>query len=158
MVNLSTMEVINRGSVGWKKCSKNCSIARVRWAEKSTAQFALLLRKFGKISKNPGHASSQPTFLRLINVFQTLWISVEITLIRCWNWNKIQRRIFNIAQRWYNVGVRRWNNVDTTLSCRCFKMVSTLVKAISKPVRLAISSNLWKDNQVLFCLIFFTRY
>ena len=32
-----------------------------------------------------------------------------------WKWNKIRRRIFNVAQRWYNVGVRRWNNVETTL-------------------------------------------
>ena len=51
-----------------------------------------------------------------------LWINVEITLIRRWKWNKIRRRIFKIAQRWYNVGARRWNNVakrwynvDTTL-------------------------------------------
>ena len=45
----------------------------------------------------------------------TLWISVEMTLIRGWKWSKIWRRIFNVAQRWYNVVVRRWNNVETTL-------------------------------------------
>ena len=58
---------------------------------------------------------SQPTFRRQINVVSTLWINVEITLIRRWKWNKIRRRFLNVAQRWYNVGVRRWNNVDRTL-------------------------------------------
>ena len=65
---------------------------------------------------------SQPTFQRRINVVSTLWINVEITLIRRWKWNKIRRRIFNVAQLWYNVSARReatskqrWYNVDTTL-------------------------------------------
>ena len=57
---------------------------------------------------------TRPTFQRRINVVSTLWINIEITLIRRWKWNKIRRRIFNVAQRWYNVGVRRWNNVETT--------------------------------------------
>ena len=34
------------------------------------------------------------------------------------------------------------NNVDTTLSRRCFEIVSTLVKAISKPVGLVVSPDL----------------
>ena len=85
---------------------------------------------------------AQPTFQRRINVVSTLWINVEITLIRRWKWNKIRRRIFNVAQRWYNVGVRRWNNVDTTLSRCCFNVVSTLVKTIPKPVGLVISTDL----------------
>ena len=44
-----------------------------------------------------------------------LWISVEIALIWRWKWNKIWRRFFNVAQRWYSVGSLRWNNVETTL-------------------------------------------
>ena len=51
-----------------------------------------------------------------INIVSTLWINVEITLIQRWKWNKMRRRIFNVAQRWYNVSsVRPWNNVKTTL-------------------------------------------
>ena len=79
----------------------------------------------------------QPSFQGRINVVSTLWINVEITLIRRWKWNKIRRRIFNVAQRWYNVSVRRWNNIETTLHNvgttlikRCFNRASTLVKAI----------------------------
>ena len=34
----------------------------------------------------------QPTFQRLINVIWTLWINIEITLIRRWIWNKIRGR------------------------------------------------------------------
>ena len=41
--------------------------------------------------------------------------NVEITLIWRWKWNKIRRRIFNVAQRGYNVSAQRWNNVQTTL-------------------------------------------
>ena len=58
---------------------------------------------------------TQPTFQRWINVVSTLWINVEMTLIRRWKWNKIRRRIFNVAQRWYNVSAWRWNNADTKL-------------------------------------------
>ena len=32
-----------------------------------------------------------------------------------WKWNKIWRRIFNDAQRWYNVSAWRLHNVETTL-------------------------------------------
>ena len=56
----------------------------------------------------------------------TLWINVEITLIRRWKWNKIRRRIFN---------------VDTTLSQFCSNLASTLVKAVSKPAGLVISTD-----------------
>ena len=85
---------------------------------------------------------TQPTFKRRINIVLMLWIYVEIALIRRWKWNKIRRRIFNVALHWYNVGVRCWNNVDTTLSQRCFNVASTLVKALSKPVGLVISTDL----------------
>ena len=84
---------------------------------------------------------TQPTFQRRINVVSTLWINVEITLIRRWKWNKIRRRIFNVAQHWYNVAVRRWNNVDTTLSQLCSNLASTIVKAVSKPVGLVLSTD-----------------
>ena len=59
--------------------------------------------------------STHPTFQRRIIVVSTLWINVEITLIRHWKWNKIRCRIFNVAKRWYNISARRWNNVETTL-------------------------------------------
>ena len=49
---------------------------------------------------------SQPTFQRRINVVSTLWINVEIMLIRRWKWNKIRHWIFNVAQRWYNISAR----------------------------------------------------
>ena len=59
-------------------------------------------------------AISQPTFQRRINVVSTLWINVEITLTRLWKWNKIRRRIFNVAQRWIHVETTL-HNVETTL-------------------------------------------
>ena len=58
---------------------------------------------------------SQPTFQRRIDFISMFWINVEITLIRRWKWNKIRRQIFYVAQHWHNVGVRRWNNAETTL-------------------------------------------
>ena len=82
----------------------------------------------------------QPIFQRRINVVSTLWVNVEITLIRRWKWKKIQCRIFNVPQRWYNVSARSWNNAETTLynvettlcnvgstliQC-CFNLASTL--------------------------------
>ena len=100
-----------------------------------------------------------PTSQRRINLVSTLWITIQITVIRCWKWNnKIQSRIFNVSQHRYNVGVQHWNNVksalhnvngtvfqrctmfqrcfnvDMTLSQRCFNLAFTSVKAISKPI------------------------
>ena len=83
--------------------------------------------------------SSQPTFQRWINDVSTLWINLEITLIRRWKCNKIRRRIFNVTQRWYNVGSRlkeRENNVAQRWYKSCINLnvrlnaVSTSVKAI----------------------------
>ena len=82
--------------------------------------------------------TTQSTFQHRINVVSVLWINVEITLIRRWKWNKIWRRIFNVAQRWYNVSARRWNNVGTTLIQRCFNLASTLVKPILNPIGLVM--------------------
>ena len=48
------------------------------------------------------------------HVGSTWWINVEIRLFRRWKWNKIRRQIFNVGQRWYNVGVRHWHSVETT--------------------------------------------
>ena len=94
----------------------------------------------------------QPTFQSRINVVWTLSITVEITLVRRWKWNKIRRRIFNVAQRWYNFGARRWNNVEITLHNnetlynvgtkliqRCFNLASTLVKAVLNPIELVMT-------------------
>ena len=71
---------------------------------------------------------SQPTFQRRINFVSTLWMNVKKTLIRRWKWSKIQHQIFNVAQRWCNVGARRWNNIETTLCRHCFSAASTLLK------------------------------
>ena len=71
---------------------------------------------------------TQPTFRRRMNVVSTSWINFEITLIWRWKWNKIRRRNFNVAQRWYNVSAWRWNNADTTLYQRCCKVASTSAK------------------------------
>ena len=59
-----------------------------------------------------------------INIVSMLWINIEITLIQLWKWSKIRCRIFNVAQRWYNEGVRRWHNVETTW----YKFFSTLLQ------------------------------
>ena len=95
---------------------------------------------------------TQPTFQSRINVVWTLSIIVEVTLVRRCKWNKIQRRIFNVAQRCYNVSAWRWNNVEitlhnietmlynvgTTLIQRCFNLASTLVKAVLNPIGLVM--------------------
>ena len=111
-----------------------------------------------------------PTFQRRINIVSTLWITFQIALTRCWKWDQIQSRIFNVAQHWYHVGVQRWNNVkstlcnvnatvfqrctlslqrcfsvDMTLSQRCSNVASALVKAISRPIWLMKSMDLQKD-------------
>ena len=98
---------------------------------------------------------TQPTFQNRINVVWTLSITVEITLFRRCKWNKIRRRIFNVAQRCYNVSAWRWNNVEitlhnietmlynvgTTLIQRCFNLASTLVKAVLNPIGLVMILN-----------------
>ena len=101
---------------------------------------------------------TQPVFQRPINVVSMLWINVEITLIRRWKWNKIWRRIFNVAQRWNNVSARRWNNVETTLHNvettliqRCFTLASTLVKTILNPIGLVMIMDLQIHEKFLFC-------
>ena len=91
-------------------------------------------------------------FLTLINVIPTLWINVEIMSIWCWKWNKMRRRIFNVAQRWYNVSAQSRSNIDTTLHNvetilhnigtmliqRCFNLASTLVKPLLNPIDLVM--------------------
>ena len=85
---------------------------------------------------------TQPLFQHRINVVSTLWINVEITLIPRWKWNKIRRRIFNVAHHWYNVSAGRWNNVGTTLVQRCFNLASTFVKTILNPTGLVMIMDL----------------
>ena len=109
-------------------CFKICSFLFVSY----TKTISLLLHVsqpflflYLKCSPNCNKYSSQPTFQRRINVVSTLWINVEITLIRRWKWNKIRRRIFNVAQRWYNIAVWRWSNVEKTLIQLYLDVVST---------------------------------
>ena len=80
------------------------------------------------------------------------FVNIEITLTPRWKWNKIRRRIFNVAQHWYNINARRWSKVKTTLHKvettfhnigkslyqRCFNVASILVKGILNPVGLVM--------------------
>ena len=93
------------------------------------------------------------TFQRRISVVSMLWINVEIILIWRWKWNKIRRWIFNVAERWYNVSVRRRNsnettlhNVDTTLGQRRFNVVLTLIKTTLEPIGLVMIMDLEIDE------------
>ena len=93
---------------------------------------------------NPANISTLDQ--RCFDVVEQRWNNVDPTL----KWNKFQRRIFNVAQCWYNVSARRWNNVETTLHNvestlhkvgltliqRCFNLASTLDKAILNPIGL----------------------
>ena len=79
-------------------------------------------------------------------------VNIEITLTPRWKWNKIRRRIFNVAPHWYNISARRWSKVKTTLHKvettlhnigkslyqRCFNAASILVKGILSPVGLVM--------------------
>ena len=56
----------------------------------------------------------------------------------------IQRRCPTLIQRRCPTFKQRWNKIDTTLSQRFFNVASSLVKAISKPVGLVISTDLHK--------------
>ena len=109
-----------------------------------------------------------PTFQCQINVASILQITVQITLILRWKWNKIWNRIFNVPQHWCNVGVQHWKNVKSTLhnvnatvfqcctmsfqccfnvmtlSQRCFNVALTSFKAVSKPIWLVKSMDLQK--------------
>ena len=144
-----------------KKFVKACVVIVLAWALKNTYKSHFLSKVAGRtfLRINFFIDTTQPTFQRPINVVATLWITVEITLIRRWKWNKIRSRIFNVAQHWYNVGVQRRNNVKSTLDNlyatvfrrwtmsfqHCFNVVSTSVKAISKPIWLVKSMDLQKD-------------
>ena len=119
--------------------------------------FSIILKVGGRIflKINFFIDTTQPTFQRRINVVSTFWITLEITLIRRGKRKKIRNRSFIVAQDWYKIGVKRWNNVkstmhivdgtvsqscatsfqrcfngDMTLSQRYFNVVSTSFKAI----------------------------
>ena len=51
------------------------------------------------------------------------------------------QRWTTLIQRQCPTFKQRSNNVDTTLSRRCFNVISTLVKAVLKPMGLVISTN-----------------
>ena len=63
---------------------------------------------------------TQPTIQRRMNLVSTLWINVEITLIRRWKWNKIQRYFQNPTFLKSNLIIniiltpqRYWNYIET---------------------------------------------
>ena len=94
--------------------------------------------------KSTYHLVAQPTFQCQINVASTLWTNTEITLIRCWKWNKIRHQVFNVAQHWNNVA-QYWNNIEhwNNVAQRWYNVVSILfkgslniVETTFKPLRL----------------------
>ena len=87
-------------------CFKICSFLFVSYTKTKSLLLHVsqpFLFLYLKCSPNCNKYSSQPTFQRRINVVSTLWINVEITLIRHWKWNKS------------DVGFSALHNVDTTL-------------------------------------------
>ena len=102
---------------------------------------------------------SQPKFQPRVNVVSESKFNIKMMLIQRWKWNKIRRRIFSFAQRWYNISARRSNNVETTLHKvetmlhnvgitlhnvgttliqRCFNLALTLVKPTLNPIGLVM--------------------
>ena len=93
---------------------------------------------------------TQPTFQRRITVVSTLriqrcgfnrWNDVDPTLKMKQNPMSDFQRCTTLIQRGCTTLKQRWDNVETTLSQLCSNLASTLVKALSKPVRLVISTN-----------------
>ena len=122
--------------------SKNCD-----HQESGDFNFKECLKNIRQNNLNPANISTSD------QRFSTLWINVEITLIRRWEWKKIQHRIFNVAQRWYNLSGWHWNNVETTLHNvgttliqRCLNLSSTLVKAILNLIGLVMNMDLQIDE------------
>ena len=90
--------------------------------------------------------SSQPKFHCRINVVLTLWINVETTLIRRSKWKKIQRRIFNAAQRWYNAVTRKWYNVEITLHNVETTFCNVVLTFLEPSVKVSIESSWASDD------------
>ena len=85
------------------------------WSKTSQLRLNFCVENLYRNQTHFGNLNKQPTSQRRITVVSTLWINIQIMLIRLWKWYKIRRRIFNVAQRWKNVGVRHGNKVETTL-------------------------------------------
>ena len=100
-----------------KKFVKTGVMNALAWSLKNTYKFHFVSKVAGRMFIRIIFFIDTilPTYQRRINVVSTLWITIQITLIRCWKWNKIQSRIFNVAQHRYNVGVQHWNNVKSVL-------------------------------------------
>ena len=49
------------------------------------------------------------------NSIALLLISIQITLIWRWKWNKIQSWAFNVTQHWYDVVIQHWDNAKSML-------------------------------------------
>ena len=155
-----------------KKLVKTGMVNVLAWFLNNTYKFHFVSKIAGRmfLRINFFIDTTLPTFQPQINVVSTLCITVQITLIRRWKWNKIRSPNLNFAQYWYNVSVQRWSkvksklhngnaivfqrytvsfqscfNVDRTLSQRCFNVASTSIKAMSKVIWLVKSKNLQKD-------------
>ena len=79
---------------------------------------------------------------RCFNVVDQRWNNVDATLKMKQNSTSDFQRCLTFIQRRCPTLKQRWNNFDTTLSRHCFDVGSTLVKTISKPVGLVISTDL----------------
>lgn len=88
--------------------------------------------------------SSQPTRQSWINVCLNILDQVEVTLIYVQNVTKYDgfSTLHNINTTSVSDVERTLYNVDTTLSRHCFNVASALVKSISKPIGLLISTDL----------------
>ena len=60
--------------------------------------------------------------------------------MRRWKWNKVQRRIFNIAQYWYKVETTL-HNVVWTLLQRWYNIIATLFQRSLNYIEANLSSN-----------------
>ena len=87
-------------------------------------------------------SSSQRTLQRRINVVDQRWNNVDQTLKLKQSPTSDFQRFTRLIQRRCPTLKQRWNKIDTTLSWLFFSVSSTLVKAISKPVGLVISTDL----------------
>ena len=92
----------------------------------------MILFLFLLLSTNPANIST--SYQRCFNVVDQRRNIVDTTL-------KMKQNPTSDFQRCTKL-IQRRNNVDTTLSQPCSNLASTLVKAVSKPVGLVISTDL----------------
>ena len=86
-------------------------------------------------------ANISPSDQRCFNVVDQRLNNVDPTMKMKQNSTSDFQRCTTLIQCRFPTLKQRWNNIDTTLSRRCFNMASTIVKAISKPLELVTSTD-----------------